>query len=91
MARLAKPSQDDFSSDEDAKSTSSNPSDGYSPIIRPITYEDVASASEKIYYTGGITKTSLQVSIHMLKGLLSLLQDMCLRFMIALIFSAKIL
>ena len=90
MARLAKPSQDDFSSDEDAKSTSSNPSDGYSPIIRPITYEDVASALEKIYYTGGITKTSLQVSIHMLKGL-SLLQDMCLRFMIALIFSAKIL
>ena len=61
MARQAKPSQDDFSSDEDAKSTSSNLNDGYSPVIRPITFKDVASASEKIYYTGGITKTNLQV------------------------------
>lgn len=61
MERQAKSSQYDFSSDEDAKSTSSDFSAGYSPVIKPITFKDVASASEKIYYTGGITKTNLQV------------------------------
>lgn len=61
MERQAKPPQYD-SSDEDAKSTSSQSSFGYASIIQPITFKDVASASEKIYYTGGITKTNLQVS-----------------------------
>ena len=62
MEREAKPSQYDFSSDEEAKSTSSYSSASYSPVIKPITFKDVASASEKIYYTGGITKTNLQAS-----------------------------
>jgi len=61
MERQAKPSQYDFSSDEEARSTDSSLSPGYSPVIRPITFKDVASASEKIYYTGGITKTNLKV------------------------------
>ena len=47
--------------DNNSNSTGSHSSAGYSPTIQPITFKDVASASEKIY-NEGITKTNLQAS-----------------------------
>ena len=55
--RLAKSPNEDLSDDE-AKG-SGNVNDSIK--IKPITYKDVQSATEKIY-SGGIKKTGLQVS-----------------------------
>ena len=56
--RLAKSPNEDQVSDDEAKG-SGNANDSIK--IRPITYKDVQSATEKIY-SGGISKTNLQVS-----------------------------
>ena len=55
---LAKSPNEDQVSDDEAKG-SGNANDSIK--IRPITYKDVQSATEKIY-SGGISKTNLQVS-----------------------------
>ena len=55
--RLAKSPNEDLSDDEAKGSGNANDS----IKIRPITYKDVQSATEKIY-NGGINKTNLQVS-----------------------------